>query len=565
MPPKKKKSGGKKKGKKSGKTSAPPVSQVEQLNEQSKEFYNVQIKDLENRTTRYQAKCDELEVANGEFRKKEDEAEEELKVITKYWKREYSTLKHEKSDLLDRLKGLQQTKDKEKDSYENELQKLRTEFQETKDNLTSEKMKLEGKVAALEEFRVQKEDIMAKMARLEQDLVDQDKAKQEEIYNLEKKQVKDKDRLKKEMVQRVNQVAAEFRKVSNKQMAETTKRTIRENVSINAQLAKMSDKTMELIQDADEAKMREKKQKQQIDLLEANEKELAKKNHSNQKIIRMLTEKCKQQEDFIASFEAREEQYAEMEAESDLLRQQVESTRDELQILSKENEQFEEDLSRVKQELEEERKNKQKLERVLRDSAMSLKAALMTSSTEDVDESPHDVMEKRDNMLENLLILLNSAAALGVGPTPQELRRQRRQEAERGRAKSISPMPGSGKGIRKGEMPMSPIARGPAGTEPHYQLGDLGLIPRPKDNIPTNFEKMKELSATTRLGSLKKVLTRSVAVQTVSSAKAMFFADQLLSKLPNDTEFLHESQKHRSASSVLPNLSGNKRVSARVF
>lgn len=47
---------------------------------------------------------------------------------------------------------------------------------------------------------------------------------------------------------RVNQVAAEFRKVSNKQMAETTKRTIRENVSITAQLTKMSDKTMELIQ-----------------------------------------------------------------------------------------------------------------------------------------------------------------------------------------------------------------------------------------------------------------------------------------------------------------------------
>lgn len=47
---------------------------------------------------------------------------------------------------------------------------------------------------------------------------------------------------------RVNQVAAEFRKVSNKQMAETTKRTIRENVAINAQLTKMSDKTLEMIQ-----------------------------------------------------------------------------------------------------------------------------------------------------------------------------------------------------------------------------------------------------------------------------------------------------------------------------
>ena len=47
---------------------------------------------------------------------------------------------------------------------------------------------------------------------------------------------------------RVNTVAAEFRKVSNKQMADTTKRNIRENVSINAQLAKMSEKTKELVQ-----------------------------------------------------------------------------------------------------------------------------------------------------------------------------------------------------------------------------------------------------------------------------------------------------------------------------
>ena len=93
-------------------------------------------------------------------------------------------------------------------------------------------------------------------------------------------------RLKKDMVMRVNQVAAEFRKVSNKQMAETTKRTIRENVSINAQLAKMSDKTMELIQENDELKQREKQQKQHIEMLEVNEKELAKKNISNQKVGR---------------------------------------------------------------------------------------------------------------------------------------------------------------------------------------------------------------------------------------------------------------------------------------
>ncbi len=54
MPPKKKKgSGKKKKGKKSGKKSAKASSQSEHLNELSKEFYLIQIKDLEARLARY--------------------------------------------------------------------------------------------------------------------------------------------------------------------------------------------------------------------------------------------------------------------------------------------------------------------------------------------------------------------------------------------------------------------------------------------------------------------------------------------------------------------------------
>lgn len=52
MPPKKKKSGkkGKKSAKKSGRGSAKPPG--EQLNELSKEYYLIQIRDLENRLVR---------------------------------------------------------------------------------------------------------------------------------------------------------------------------------------------------------------------------------------------------------------------------------------------------------------------------------------------------------------------------------------------------------------------------------------------------------------------------------------------------------------------------------
>ena len=71
------------------------------------------------------------------------------------------------------------------------------------------------------------------------------------------------------------------------------------------------------------------------------------------------------------------------------------------------------------------------------------------------------------------------------------------------------------------EMPPSPLSPSPRpqGTQPHYQLGDLGLIPRPAQNIPSSVEKMKESATASRLGGLKKVLTKSVATQTISAPK----------------------------------------------
>ena len=74
---------------------------------------------------------------------------------------------------------------------------------------------------------------------------------------------------------------------------------------------------------------------------------------------------------------------------------------------------------------------------------------LQTTTSEDVDESESDKIEKRNNMLENLLVLLNSAAALGIGPPPGDMARDRVAYSEEPRSIS-SPFPGSGKGLRRG-------------------------------------------------------------------------------------------------------------------
>ena len=91
-------------------------------------------------------------------------------------------------------------------------------------------------------------------------------------------------RMRKEMVSKVNSVAAEFRKVSDLQMADTTKRTIQENVSIGRQLYRISDKTMELVKENERLKEREKELCRRLEIMEVNERDMTRKSIGSQKV-----------------------------------------------------------------------------------------------------------------------------------------------------------------------------------------------------------------------------------------------------------------------------------------
>lgn len=93
-------------------------------------------------------------------------------------------------------------------------------------------------------------------------------------------------------------------------------------------------------------------------------------------IIRMLTEKCKNQEALIADYELQEQEWQDLQEEAGVLRQQVEATSDEMQKILKDNERQEDEIERLQAELKEERANRRKVERVLADSSKALKTAL---------------------------------------------------------------------------------------------------------------------------------------------------------------------------------------------
>ena len=155
------------------------------------------------------------------------------------------------AELQARLEGLQQVHKTDGENYEKRLSNMEQEFARTKEELASENMVLTKKLDALEEFRIQREQLMTKYE--EQD-ASKDAQKQDyegRIYELEKKHIIEEDRLKKEMMSKLEAVAAEFRKASHAQMSATTQRTIRENVNVTAQVMQLSEKAAELSYDND--------------------------------------------------------------------------------------------------------------------------------------------------------------------------------------------------------------------------------------------------------------------------------------------------------------------------
>nr|XP_042710128.1 cilia- and flagella-associated protein 157 isoform X2 [Chrysemys picta bellii] len=349
------------------------------------------------------------------------------KEIVAFLKKTLNQRVDEIADLNDQLVSLQQAKESEKDAFEAQLAQVRHEFQETKDQLTSENMLLSGKLAALEEFRIQKDELMGKFAALEEQLKKQEDDHKEYIYNLERKAVLDKDRLKKEMMQRVNVVAAEFRKVSNSQMAETTKRTIRENVAINVQLAKMSDRSYDLIQENDMLKEAQAEMQKQLEMLEHNEKQMAKNSLSNQKLcsccsfqmIWMLTNKCKEQQVLVDEYRQQKEAMQQLKAAHEMLQKENQALRQELKELKEEVRRKMVEGQRQAKLLEEEQKLRKNAERILNQAVQALKD-LLQERPSDEEDGDFDMMFqlRHQEMLRSLLGLLRRGTT--AGPTHQE-------------------------------------------------------------------------------------------------------------------------------------------------
>lgn len=236
--------GGKKKKEKKA-----PKENKEQLSAVDKTFYELTINDLNNKLSHLRSHNAKLEERNAELETTMVQLEEDRSDITAYLNRTLNTQANNIKDFEEKLTQLAKVRAGETERFQRKIQDWESKYKTMHEQLTSEIKLLTGKLNSLEEFRIQKDELMAKFDQQETDLKEQNQRHKETLYELERKQILDKDRLKNEVENRLLQLSNEFAKSNEIRISAHVQRMVRENIALNNELDRLVVTTERLMAD----------------------------------------------------------------------------------------------------------------------------------------------------------------------------------------------------------------------------------------------------------------------------------------------------------------------------
>ncbi|CAF2075117.1 unnamed protein product [Rotaria magnacalcarata] len=362
--------------------------------------------------------------------------------ISSYLKKQLDLRNEQVFDLNDRLTDLQQAKDYEKDLFEKKIQNLKEQYDLEIQNLGNENMLLKTRLVALEEFEYQRQTMEKTIDELKSLILKKEDAYKKALYHMEIALMFFKDRLKKEAIEYLNDLAIEFHHNAKNQLSNTIKRALHENFYLNNQFDYLSNQLEKIIEINKNYTADNQRLTRTIAIFEDVETQSGKKHIVTENIIQLLNEKldkCKQQQNTVHEILVPVEK---IEKESTKLSR------------NQENNSKQEKESTEIRNLEEENNL---LKDIIDQAAISI--ADVVQSRDDDNETTSKV-EKHNEMLEQLLSILLTSHHLGRTGLPL----QKKSFDQKGI------FPGSRLGLHRIHQNSSVKA------STHYCRGDLGLV-----------------------------------------------------------------------------------------
>lgn len=288
--------GGKAKGKKA--KAGDGSSNADYIDPATKALFKVQLKDLEEKLERAETKCDVLNIENLRFREDEKVRQQEQKDNFEGYKKSNGDTQEHIQDIKLELIGMNEKISSFKAATKSKFESFISLKNKEISALKGEHSDLDTYLLGLIQFRdTKKAELEERYRNLQANLDKIQNQHNATLYTLEQKNAHDRELLKKESINKVNSVAGEFRRVSNMQMAETTKRTNTENEAVVSQIAKLEEKEAELIFENNQLKNKFETTNFRLGRLEEMEACLSRKNHGSARLMALLSERATEVED----------------------------------------------------------------------------------------------------------------------------------------------------------------------------------------------------------------------------------------------------------------------------
>ena len=149
---------------------------------------------MEQRLSRYQVKCDRLQIENEDLHKKLKQQLEDQEQRITFLKRKNQEQAVMLMDLNEKFEALKLAKEKERERLEGQLTTLKEDSQRALDQAAMENKLLQAQLDSLESFRQNKEKLENELKKKDEMIEQLKKEHEQTIYDLEKKAVLDKDR-----------------------------------------------------------------------------------------------------------------------------------------------------------------------------------------------------------------------------------------------------------------------------------------------------------------------------------------------------------------------------------
>ncbi|GFG30919.1 hypothetical protein Cfor_03235 [Coptotermes formosanus] len=300
-----------------------------------------------------------------------------------------------------------QTLEQERVMYKEKNENLQREFKVMHEQLTSEIKLLTGKLNALEEFRLQRDDLMKKFKVQEEEIAAQELRHKQTLYEVERKFITGKDKLKKEMDARLLKLSMDFQDATHVRIAATTHRTIRENIAINNELQKMLETQRNLRKENEMMKKRDRELKLEVRLREEERDIALAKNMAQCELISRMSAEYDDMERNIGKLKNSAQCAVELQQEMEETRKLLDRAMKQIAVLEEKLQATEYERNGSISKLLESNVQTYKLQKTLYAAVKSVKEALEVQTHPNSDDAFN--LSRRENLLNNLLQLLNTA------------------------------------------------------------------------------------------------------------------------------------------------------------